>query len=135
MHSSSGVSAMASWSSSTGGKGGTPVHASRPAPLLTSGVLLAEVGRGGVSGADLLDRPEPVRDHGVGDVVDRYRDGHRAKYGTTPSPSGESVGLAVGQVDADERELEVARDAEMSSPARSASATAAATPASAWIGL
>ena len=100
LHSRSGVSAMAS-SVSAVGRDAVP----RPAPrrcLILARVLLAEVGLGDVAGADLLDRAEPVGDHGVGDVVGRHPDRARARS-TGPRRRRRRVRrLAVGRVDADE---------------------------------
>ena len=98
------------------GRGGV---ARRPSRLVA--VLLTPVGLGGVSGADLLDRPEAVGDDGVHDVVDGHGVGVSARYRTTPSPSGDRR-LAVLGRDPDRLELEVGLMAVGSSSAQSARA-------------
>ena len=92
----------------------------RPTPSTArSGVLLAEVRLCHVSCADLLDRPEVVRDDGVDDVVDGDRDGLESDEGNRPFLVGRLGGLARLGVDPDDRRAGAARgELRLRSPSR-----------------
>ena len=101
-----------------------------------SGVRLAELGLQRVARADLLHRPEPVGDHRVGDVVDGDR---RSAPGRSTAPRrhrSASRWPCRQRVPMPTRSYSKSNwVVKMSSPARRASAIAAARPASGSIGL
>src|SRR5918996_1950790 len=92
------------------GRAGDGAPGDAPSRFVRLCVLLAEVRLRDVPGADLLDRPEAVGDHGVGNVVRRDRDRDECEVRHDAVARGRVGRLAVRRVDADQRELDVGLD-------------------------